>query len=124
MTSSERTRQITDAYRAAGGVGPCVLIRRAWVGPPPLDLVERQIDVYRSYATTAAQSHWEEDQLDGDPDGGHIAGALADVLSRTGADALNLRIHVPGVDPAAALEQIARLGDDVLPVLRKELLDR
>jgi alkanesulfonate monooxygenase SsuD/methylene tetrahydromethanopterin reductase-like flavin-dependent oxidoreductase (luciferase family) len=121
LTAPERTRHIVDAYRAAGGTGSCVLIRRVWVGAPPADLVQRQIGVYRTYATGAAQSHWEGDQLVGDPDGSRIAVALADVLSRTGADALNLRIQVPGVDPAAAFDQIAQVGDTVLPALRQIL---
>jgi hypothetical protein len=33
-------------------------------------------------------------------------------------DALNLRVHVPGVNAAAGREQIARLGDEVIPLLR------
>jgi alkanesulfonate monooxygenase SsuD/methylene tetrahydromethanopterin reductase-like flavin-dependent oxidoreductase (luciferase family) len=118
LTAAERTRRIVDVYRAAGGDGPCVLIRRVWVGAPPVELVDRQIGVYRSYATSAAQSHWEGDQLVGDADGERIAAALTDVLLRTGADALILRIHVPGVDPAAALDQIGRLGQEVLPAFR------
>jgi hypothetical protein len=38
-----------------------------------------------------------------------------------GADACNVRIHVPGVDPAAARAQIERLGDEVVPHLREAL---
>jgi hypothetical protein len=37
---------------------------------------------------------------------------------------LNLRVHVPGIAPEAAREQIARLGDEVLPALRSERTDR
>ena|GEM_PF-6485300 len=37
------------------------------------------------------------------------------------ADALNLRVHVPGETPTKAREQIARLGDEVLASLRAEL---
>lgn len=124
LTAPARIRQIADAYRAAGGTGPCVLIRRVWIGAPPVDLVARQVGVYRSYATSAAQSHWEGDQLVGDRDGERIAAALAEAMSQTGADALNVRVHVPGVDPAAALEQIVRLGGEVLPALRKQLAER
>ena len=39
-------------------------------------------------------------------------------LINAGADALNLRVHVPGVSVTAAREQIARLGAEVLPLLR------
>jgi hypothetical protein len=34
---------------------------------------------------------------------------------------VNIRIHVSGVTPEAAHEQIARLGEDVIPALREEL---
>jgi alkanesulfonate monooxygenase SsuD/methylene tetrahydromethanopterin reductase-like flavin-dependent oxidoreductase (luciferase family) len=124
LTAPARIRQIADTYRAAGGTGPCVLIRRVWIGAPPVDLVARQVDVYRAYAAKTAQSHWEGEQLVSGPGGERIAAALAEALRRTGADALNLRIHVPGVDPATALEQIARLGGEVLPALHEQLDER
>ena len=124
LTAPARTRQIADAYRAAGGTAPCVLIRRVWIGAPPVDLVARQADVYRTFAAEAAQAHWESEQLVSAPSGKRIAAALADALWETSADALNLRVQVPGVDPGAALEQIVRLGDEVLPVLREQLVER
>jgi len=40
------------------------------------------------------------------------------VLHRTGADALNLRVHAAGIPPAAVREQIVRLGTEVLGALR------
>ena len=42
-----------------------------------------------------------------------VVAGLLDALDRSGCDALNLRVHVPGVAPEAAREQIARLGDEV-----------
>ena len=50
LSTPERIRGLVDTYRASGGTGACILIRRAWIGPPPRDLVDRQLDVYRSYA--------------------------------------------------------------------------
>ncbi|MHB8464541.1 MAG: LLM class flavin-dependent oxidoreductase [Acidimicrobiales bacterium] len=122
LSAPARVRQLTDEYRAAGGTRPCVLIRRAWLGAPPQSLVDRQLDVYRGYAGATAQSHWDGDQLVGDADGASIAGRLADTLVATGTDALNLRIHVPGVDPSTARDQIARLGEEMMPALRAALL--
>ena len=58
--------------------------------------------------------HWGTDELVGSPDGAAVAGQLLDVLQRAGADALNLRVHVPGVSPSDAREQIERLGHEVL----------
>jgi alkanesulfonate monooxygenase SsuD/methylene tetrahydromethanopterin reductase-like flavin-dependent oxidoreductase (luciferase family) len=121
LSTPERVRQLVDVYRGAGGTGPCILIRRAWVGAPPRELIERQVDVYRSYSPDAAQSHWDGDQLAGGAEPGEVADRLLDDTRRAGADALNLRVHVPGVSPEAAWEQIGRLGDEVVPVLHAAL---
>ena len=67
-------------------------------------------------------SHWGEDEeMLTSHDGEALARAVADVMRAGGADALNLRIHVPGVGPEQARDQIARLGREVLPVLRADL---
>jgi len=121
LSTPERCRELSDAYRAAGGTGPCILIRRAWLGDPPREGVARQVDVYRSYAPVASQTHWEGEQLVASTSAGDVAAGLADAARRAGADAVNIRIHVSGVTPEAAHEQIARLGDDVIPALREEL---
>jgi alkanesulfonate monooxygenase SsuD/methylene tetrahydromethanopterin reductase-like flavin-dependent oxidoreductase (luciferase family) len=120
LSTSERCRELTDAYRAAGGTGPCVLIRRAWVGEPPRDRVENQLDVYRGYSSQSAMQHWGADELVGDTDGATVAGRLVDVMRRAGADALNLRVHVPGVTPRDARDQIERLGQEVLGAIRED----
>ncbi len=121
LSTPERCRELSDAYRAAGGTGPCILIRRAWVGEPPREGVARQLDVYRRYAPVASQTHWQGEQLVASTSAGDVAAGLADAARRAGADAVNIRIHVSGVTPEAAREQIARLGDDVIPALREEL---
>ena len=121
LSTPERCRELTDAYRAAGGTGACVMIRRVWVGESPREQVERQLDVYRSYAKDTAQQHWGGDELITAADPTAVADALADAVDRGGADALNLRVHVPGVSAENAREQIARLGDDVLDRLREQV---
>ena len=117
LSTPARIRELVDAYRDAGGDRPCVLIRRVWLGEPPRDLVDRQLDVYRSYTPAAAQARWERDELVGSDDPAGVAAALADVRVRCGCDALNLRVHVPGVSPDDARRQFARLGGEVLPLL-------
>jgi alkanesulfonate monooxygenase SsuD/methylene tetrahydromethanopterin reductase-like flavin-dependent oxidoreductase (luciferase family) len=118
LSTAERCRKLTDAYRAAGGTGACVLIRRTWVGEPPRARVDDQIDVYRGYSSDSAMQHWGADELVTAPDGATVAEQLVDVTRRAGADALNLRVHVPGVTPADAREQIERLGREVLGRIR------
>ncbi|MGH8986739.1 MAG: LLM class flavin-dependent oxidoreductase [Acidimicrobiia bacterium] len=116
LSTPERCRELADAYRAAGGTGSCILIRRAWVGEPPGEPVARQVDVYRTYAAPGAQAHWEGEQLVGESDARAVAERLADVAGRAGADALNLRVQVPGVPPGAARDQIGLLADVVGPL--------
>ncbi len=91
------------------------------MGEPPGEQVERQVDVYRSYAKEDAQQRWQGDQLAGGADTSDVAATLADATTRAGADALNLRVQVPGVSPEAAHAQIVRLGDEVLHQLRNAL---
>jgi alkanesulfonate monooxygenase SsuD/methylene tetrahydromethanopterin reductase-like flavin-dependent oxidoreductase (luciferase family) len=117
LSTPQRCRELTDAYRAAGGPGPCVLIRRAWVGEPPVERIDRQLDTYRSYAAPVAQAHWQGDQLLAG-DARTVAAGLRDAMTTAGCDCVNLRVHVPGVAPALAREQISRLGAEVVPQLR------
>jgi alkanesulfonate monooxygenase SsuD/methylene tetrahydromethanopterin reductase-like flavin-dependent oxidoreductase (luciferase family) len=123
LSTAERCRELIDAYHEAGGQAPCVLIRRAWVGEPPRARLDDQVDVYRSYSSASAQAHWGGDELVDAPTADDVVGGLLDGLDRSGGDALNLRVHVPGVSPDVAREQIARLGDEVLGPLRVALGD-
>jgi len=109
LSTPERCHELTDAYRDAGGSAPCVMIRRAWVGEPPRASLDDQLDVYRSYAAPAAQAHWSEDQLVSGDDPATVAGRVADIVARAGADAVSLRVHVPGVSPGEVRNQIALL---------------
>ena len=121
MSTPERCRELTDAYRAAGGTGSCVLIRRAWLGDAPRGNLDAQLDVYRGYTSKAAQAKWGTDELAGGDDPSEVVDALTAAAERAGADALNLRVHVPGVTPKMAREQIELLGDEVAAPLRARL---
>jgi alkanesulfonate monooxygenase SsuD/methylene tetrahydromethanopterin reductase-like flavin-dependent oxidoreductase (luciferase family) len=121
LSAPERSRELVDAYRSSGGEAACIAIRRVWVGRPPRGDVARQVDRYRSYASDTAQSRWGSDELIAADDPERVAELLADAVIRAGADAVNLRVHVPGVSPEAAREQITRLGADVLAPLRAAL---
>ena len=72
-------------------------------------------------ASPAAQDHWGADELVADDDPMAVAERLAAAVDAAGADALNLRLHVPGIDPESARAQLALLGDEVLAPLRKAL---
>jgi hypothetical protein len=64
----------------------------------------------RLYAAPAATTPWGSDELIHADSTTEIATRLPDVTRRAGADALNLRVHVPGIAPAAVHDQIALLG--------------
>jgi alkanesulfonate monooxygenase SsuD/methylene tetrahydromethanopterin reductase-like flavin-dependent oxidoreductase (luciferase family) len=124
LVTPARVRQLVDAYRAAGGTGACILVRRAWVGAPPRALVEHQVDVYRAYAPGGAAAHWGADEMAAGATGADVAARLTAAVRDAGADAVNLRVHVPGVTVAEARDQLARLGDDVVPAVREALRSR
>jgi alkanesulfonate monooxygenase SsuD/methylene tetrahydromethanopterin reductase-like flavin-dependent oxidoreductase (luciferase family) len=119
LQNPARIRALTDAYRDAGGTAPLVLIRRVWLGDPPADAVEGQMQFYRGYTSSKSQTHWGEGhELIAGPDGAAVAEGLARILEATGCDALNLRVHVHGLPPEVIREQIERLGSEMLPIFR------
>jgi alkanesulfonate monooxygenase SsuD/methylene tetrahydromethanopterin reductase-like flavin-dependent oxidoreductase (luciferase family) len=111
LSTPERVGQLVDAYRQAGGTGATILIRRAWVGPPPIKEMARQRDVYRGYAAAGAQAHWSSDGLIHSHDPVEVADALFEVMTRSGTDACNLRLHAPGIASAPVRHQIAALAE-------------
>ncbi len=117
LSTTDRVRELVDAYRGAGGVGPAILVRRAWVGPPPVREADRQVAFYRSYAGAAAQAHFGGNEMINADDAGSVAEGLLAAMRAAGADALNLRVHMPGLAPEAVRGQIEALGD-VVTLLR------
>jgi alkanesulfonate monooxygenase SsuD/methylene tetrahydromethanopterin reductase-like flavin-dependent oxidoreductase (luciferase family) len=114
MSSVDRLRRIVDAYRSAGGGGPAVVIRRVWLGAVRRELVAGQRAVYDGYAG----GRFGDDQTvaDDTPDG--LADRLVAVAEASGASALNLRVHLPGLTPADVRDQLAGLAGEVLPRVR------
>ncbi len=119
MSTVERLAELCAAYDEAGGTGSKVLIRRVWLGRVKSDLVAAQRAVYDS--VSEGPSRFGDDQTVAADDGAELAERLADVMARTGADAINLRVHLPGFTPAEVREQIAGLASDVVPALRARL---
>jgi alkanesulfonate monooxygenase SsuD/methylene tetrahydromethanopterin reductase-like flavin-dependent oxidoreductase (luciferase family) len=124
MSTPERCRELVDAYHEAGGTASCVLVRRAWVGDPPRHDFDEQLAVYRDYSPRAAQATWGEQEMVDSTGADDVVAGLLDSMDRSGCDALNARINVPGVVPEAAREQIALLGGQVVDRLRGELTAR
>jgi alkanesulfonate monooxygenase SsuD/methylene tetrahydromethanopterin reductase-like flavin-dependent oxidoreductase (luciferase family) len=120
MSSVERLASFCRAYDEAGGTGTKVVIRRVWLGAPQDALVARQRAVYESYST--AGRPFAPDQTVTAQDPVEMAERLAATLSQVRADALNLRVHLPGITGPEVREQISGLVEDVLPRLRARTL--
>ena len=122
MSAVERLVRVTGAYDEAGGTGAKVLIRRVWLGPVRGDLVDRQRRVYD--AVTGDPSAFGADQTVAGDDASLLTARLIEAVHRSGATLLDLRVHLPGMSPAAVREQIAGLAEEVVPNLRRQLRRR
>jgi hypothetical protein len=94
-----------------------MLIRRVWLGRPDWGSVARQRAVYDRYAPAG----FGDDQTISGDDPAEVAERLAAVTLAAGATALNLRVHLPDLTPAAVRAQIEQLGASVLPELKERL---
>jgi alkanesulfonate monooxygenase SsuD/methylene tetrahydromethanopterin reductase-like flavin-dependent oxidoreductase (luciferase family) len=110
LTDLTRCRELIDAFHEAGGTAPVVLIRRCWLGSAPTARHREQVGVYAGYASAGAQTHWDSGAM-ATGSAEEVATRLHDALATTGADALNLRVHAPGLDPGEVTEQIRALHE-------------
>lgn len=117
MSSPDRLAQLTAAFDLAGGSGAKVLIRRVWLGHLPATLVRKQRAVYESYADP--KTSFGGDQTIAASDPAEIVERLSELVAATGADALNLRVQLPGMEPDAVREQIEALGLEVVRPLKE-----
>ena len=119
MSAPERLTRLTTAFDEAGGTGAKVLIRRVWLGRVHAELVRDQRAVYESYATGAGT--FGADQTVAADDPSELVAALAAGVAEAGADALNLRVQLPGMAPEQVREQIERIGSTVVRPLKEAL---
>jgi len=117
MSDAARLARLTAAYDGAGGAAAKVLIRRVWVGDLPSAPVARQRKVYDG--VTGDPTAFGADQTVVADDGAGLAERLSAVVRAVGATALDLRVHLPGIPPGAIRDQIAELGDQVVPRLKR-----
>jgi alkanesulfonate monooxygenase SsuD/methylene tetrahydromethanopterin reductase-like flavin-dependent oxidoreductase (luciferase family) len=116
MSNAERVRTLTEAFERAGGTGSKVLIRRVWLGDVHSDLVRRQREVYDSFS--GATGSFGDDQTIASTDPAEVVARLCELIEATNTDALNLRVHLPGIPPEPIRDQIEALGTEVVGPLR------
>lgn len=119
MSDALKLARLCAAYRDAGGALPIVVVRRVWLGAMDSALIESQRGFYQG--VRGENRPISADQTVQTGDGYEMAVQLGDLVRTCGADALNLRVHLPGISPSAARDQIAGLAAEVLPVLRDTL---
>ena len=113
--------ELTDAYRAAGGRGPVVLSRRAWLGDAPTAAASDDVQRYQAFTpSTTHQRITADDSMIAHRDAGELAAMLSAARDATRADCLSLRLNMPGLGPSAVRRQIELFGTEVLPQLRQE----
>ncbi len=122
MSSADRLATVTSAYLGAGGIGPRVLIRRVWLGELRAELVAAQRAAYDRI--TGGASPFGADQTVHGTDGRAVVDELVAVAAAAGATALNLRVHLPGMDRTAVRDQLDLLGEEVVPRLKERLAAR
>jgi alkanesulfonate monooxygenase SsuD/methylene tetrahydromethanopterin reductase-like flavin-dependent oxidoreductase (luciferase family) len=119
LISTTRAGAVSAAHRESGGTGPRILVRRAWVGPPPERAVAAQMDRFRKAASERARAGWAPDGgLVAAEDPAEVAARLGSELEAAACDTLNLRVFHAGMEPAAVRRQIELLGTEVVPLLR------
>ncbi|MEO5839095.1 MAG: LLM class flavin-dependent oxidoreductase [Acidimicrobiales bacterium] len=125
LQTVERTRALSDLHADEGGTAPRILIRRVWLGPPPLDALTAQMARFRAVGPADLQEHWDPDGgLVSALDGTELAERLHGFIVGGRCDAINLRVFQAGLSPEAVCEQIALLGEQTLPHLRSLLNER
>jgi alkanesulfonate monooxygenase SsuD/methylene tetrahydromethanopterin reductase-like flavin-dependent oxidoreductase (luciferase family) len=120
MSTPDRLARLTRAFGEAGGTGSKVLIRRVWLGRVHSGLIESQRAVYESYASGS----FGADQTVASDEPGEVMERLATTMREVGADALNLRVQLPGMAPEQVREQIVQIGSTVVRPLKGVLLSQ
>ena len=117
MSTPDKLALLTRAFGEAGGTGSRVLIRRVWLGRVQSRLIQDQRAAYDSYAGGS----FGADQTIASDEPDELAERLAAAVRQVGADALNLRVQLPGMSPGQVREQIEQIGSAVVPSLKEAL---
>ena len=119
MSPPDRLARLSRAFDEAEGQGSKVLIRRVWLGRSQSDLIDAQRAVYESFAARARS--FGEDQTIATDEPEEMVTRLAAVWREVGADALNLRVQLPGMPHEHVREQIEQIGTTVVRPLKRLL---
>jgi alkanesulfonate monooxygenase SsuD/methylene tetrahydromethanopterin reductase-like flavin-dependent oxidoreductase (luciferase family) len=112
----DRHGRLAALYRDLGGKGTVCGIRSMWVGEPPeTPEVIQERAAYAKAGTRITAPRMLTGSV------AELTESVSDWAVRSGIDAINIRLHVPGVAPELIAEQIAIAGEEILPHLRAGL---
>jgi len=114
----DRHGRLAQLYRESGGSGPVCGIRVIWVGEPPR--TEQAARQDRAYEAAGAKVDQSERRTTGTV--AELVDSLSDWATRSAIDAVNLRIHVAGASRSQIADQIAEVGESLVPQLRSMLV--
>ena len=117
MSAPSRLARLTRAFEEAGGSGFQGSDTPGVAGPFALQSSLRASG--RSTRATPRASSFGEDQTIASDEPDEMAERLAATMGEVGADALNLRVQLPGMSPEQVREQITQIGSTVVESLKK-----
>lgn len=112
---------VHNHYVEAGGSGPRVLIRWAWLGDLPTEAVRRWDEGHARSIDGGPRTDESSLRVACAPDPGSLADQLVGEVTASKSTALSVRIHLPSVEPKLVAEQIADIGREVVPKVRAAL---
>ena len=116
MSDPARIAQLCRAFDEADGRGSKVLIRRVWLGDPKDELIGRQRQIYDGFSRSSELFGSDQTLVAAEPR--ELAERALEAVAMTGVDALNLRVHLPGMSPGEVRDQIEVLGSGVVPMIQ------
>jgi alkanesulfonate monooxygenase SsuD/methylene tetrahydromethanopterin reductase-like flavin-dependent oxidoreductase (luciferase family) len=124
FTPPARAAELFDAYRAAGGTGARVLIRRCWLGELRSGSMAELLRGYqRAAGRTGFLADGSAEQILRAPGPEQLAESIATTVRLARASAVSLRFQLPGIEASEIADQIGAVGASVLPALRERLAD-
>lgn len=117
----EPTADIHRKYQQFGGRGPRLIRRWVWLGGSRPDAAD---DWVEQASAPAGDYSWVDPgsrRILHHEDPSELAATILQSFVASEATALSLRVHVPGIGPEEVREQIAGLGERLLPELRQQL---
>ncbi len=119
-TPAEGLHVFLDPYREAGGAGPILINRRAWLGKPDASRLESLNAHYQTRPLAADAPGFNADYIASeDPD--EVARGLVNALAISGGTAVNIKFFYRELAPEGMARQLHDFGETVIPHFRRRI---